>query len=63
MTKRKTTEEAEANAGMIYRTTGRIEGAPENEFTKNNTNIKVRSEKKRDLKNILSRFRSGSKNP
>ena len=62
MTKRKTTEEAEANAEMIYRATGRIKGYPEKEFTKNDTNIKVRSEKKRNLKNISSRFRSGSKN-
>ena len=52
MTKRKTTEEAEANAEMIYRATGRIKGYPEKEFTKNNPNIKVRSEKKRDRNNI-----------
>ena len=62
MTKRKTTKEAETKAETIYWATGRTKIYPEKEFTKNNPNIKVRSEKKRDLKNILSRFRSGSKN-
>ena len=62
MKKRKTTKEAEAKAETIYWETGRTKIYPEKEFTKNNTEIKVRSEKKRDRNNILSRFGSGSKN-
>ena len=62
MTKRKTTKEAEAKTETKYWATERTKTYPEKEFTKNNTDIKVRSEKKRDRNNISSRFGSGSKN-
>ena len=47
MTKRKTTEEAEAKAEMIYWATGRTKIYPEKNFAKNYAEIKARSEKKR----------------
>ena len=47
MTKRKTTEEAEVKAEMIYWATGRTKIYPEKNFTKNYAEIKARSEKKR----------------
>ena len=61
MTKRKTTKEAEAKTETKYWATERTKTYPEKEFTKNNTDIKVRSGKKRDRNNISSRFGSGSK--
>ena len=48
MTKRKTTEEAEAKAEMIYWATGRTKIYPEKNFAKNYAEIKARSEKKRE---------------
>ena len=48
MTKRKTTEEAEAKAEMIYWATGRTKIYPERNFAKNYAEIKARSEKKRE---------------
>ena len=48
MTKRKTTDEAEAKAEMIYRATGRTKIYPEKNFAKNYVEIKARSEKKRE---------------
>ena len=62
MTKRKTTDEAEAKAEMIYWATGRTKIYPEKNFAKNYAEIKARSEKKRDSNNISARFGSGSKN-
>ena len=56
MTKRKTTEEVEAKAEMIYWATGRTKIYPENIFAKNYAEIKARSEKKRDSHNISARF-------
>ena len=52
MTKRKTTDEAEAKAEMIYWATGRTKIYPEKTFAE----IKARSEKKRDSYNISARF-------
>ena len=49
MTKRKTTEEAEAKAEMIYWATGRTKIYPEKNFAKNYAEIKARSEKKREV--------------
>ena len=48
MTKRKTTEEAEAKAEMIYWATGRTKIYPEKNFAKNYAEIKARSEKTRE---------------
>ena len=48
MTKRKTTDEAEAKAEMIYWATGRTKIYPEKNFAKNYAEIKARSEKKRE---------------
>ena len=48
MTKRKTTEEAEAKAEMIYWATGRTKIYPQRNFAKNYAEIKARSEKKRE---------------
>ena len=48
MTKRKTTEEAEAKAEMIYWATGRTKIYPEKNFAKNYAEIKAKSEKKRE---------------
>ena len=48
MTKRKTTEEAEAKAEMIYWATGRTKIYPEKNFAKNYAEIKNRSEEKRE---------------
>ena len=48
MTKRKTTEEAEAKAEMIYWATGRTKIYPEKNFAKNYAEIKATSEKKRE---------------
>ena len=48
MKKRKTTEEAEAKAEMIYWATGRTKIYPEKNFAKNYTEIKARSEKTRE---------------
>ena len=48
MTKRKTTEEAESKAEMIYWATGRTKIYPEKNFAKNYAEIKARSEKKRE---------------
>ena len=48
MTKRKTAEEAEAKAEMIYWATGRTKIYPEKNFAKNYAEIKARSEKKRE---------------
>ena len=61
MTKRKTTEEAEAKAEMIYWATGRTKIYPEKNFAKNYAEIKARSEKKRERKNISTRFESNLK--
>ena len=58
MTKRKTTEEAEAKAEMIYWATGRTKIYPEKNFAKNYAEIKARSEKKRERKDISTRFES-----
>jgi hypothetical protein len=52
MTKRKTTEEADAKAEMIYWATGRTKIYPEKDFAKNYTEIKARSEKKREKQDI-----------
>ena len=62
MTKRKTTKEAEAEAETIYWATGRTKIYPEKNFAKNYTDIKARSEKKRDSNTVSSRFGSGPKN-
>ena len=48
MTKRKTTEEAEAKAEMIYWATGRSKIYPERNLAKNYAEIKARSEKTRE---------------
>ena len=48
MTKRRTTEEAEAKAEMIYWATGRTKIYPEKNFAKNYAEIKAKSEKKRE---------------
>ena len=48
MTKRKTTEEVQAKAEMIYWATGRTKIYPEKNFAKNYAEIKARSEKKRE---------------
>ena len=48
MTKRKTTEESEAKAEMIYWATGRTKIYPEKNFAKNYAEIKARSEKTRE---------------
>ena len=48
MTKRKTTDEAEAKAEMIYWATGRTKIYPEKNFAKNYAEIKARSEKTRE---------------
>ena len=48
MTKRRTTEEAEAKAEMIYWATGRTKIYPEKNFAKNYAEIKARSEKTRE---------------
>ena len=56
MTKRKTTDEAEVKAEMIYWETGRTKIYPEKNFAKNYPEIKARSEKKRDSYNISARF-------
>ena len=48
MTKRKTTDEAEAKAEMIYWATGRTKIYPEKNFAKNYAEIKARSENKRE---------------
>lgn len=56
MTKRKTTDEAEAKAEMIYSATGRTKIYPEKNYAKNYAEIKARSEKKRDSHNISARF-------
>ena len=56
MTKRKTTDEAEAKAEMIYWATGRTRIYPEKNFAKNYAEIKARSEKKRDSYGISARF-------
>tara|TARA_B100001057_G_scaffold466496_1_gene523700 strand:+ start:253 stop:441 length:189 start_codon:yes stop_codon:yes gene_type:complete len=61
MTKRKTTEEAEAKAEMVYWATGRTKIYPEKNFAKNYNAIKARSEKKRDDKNVSTRFESNSR--
>ena len=45
MKKRKTTEEAEAKAEMVYWATGRTKIYPEKNFAKNYADIKARSEK------------------
>ena len=58
MTQRKTTEEAEAMAEMIYWATGRTKIYPEKNFAKNYAEIKARSEKKRADKNMSTRFES-----
>ena len=50
MTKRKTTDEAEAKAEIIYWATGRTKIYPEKNFAKNYAEIKARSEKKREIK-------------
>ena len=52
MTKRKTTKEAEAKAEMIYWATGRTKICPEKSFEKNYNEIKARSEKKRERKDV-----------
>ena len=56
MTKRKTTNAAEAKAEMIYWATGRTKIYPEKNFAKNYAEIKVRSEKKRDSYYVSARF-------
>ena len=56
MTKRKTTEEAEVKAEVIYWATGRTKIYPEKNFAKNYAEIKATSEKKRDSYNISVRF-------
>ena len=56
MTKRKTTDEAEAKAEMIYWATGRTKIYPERNLAKNYAEIKARSEKKRASYNISARF-------
>ena len=48
MTKRKTTEEAQAKAEIIYWATGRTKIYPEKNFAKNYAEIKARSEKTRE---------------
>ena len=48
MTKRKTTDEAEAKAEIIYWATGRTKIYPEKNFAKNYAEIKARSEKTRE---------------
>ena len=48
MTKRKTTDEANAKAEMIYWATGRTKIYPEKNFAKNYAEIKARSENKRE---------------
>lgn len=53
--------EAESKAELIYWATGRTKIYPEKDFTKNYTDIKAFSEKKRDRKNISARFVPGSK--
>jgi hypothetical protein len=54
--------ETEAKAELIYWATGRTKTYPEKDFTKNYTDTRARSEKKRDRENISARFGSGSKN-
>ena len=61
MTKRKTAEEAEAKAEMIYWATGRTKTYPEKDFAKNYTEIKARSERKREREDISTRSRSNLK--
>ena len=61
MTKRKTTEESEAKAEMIYWATGKTKIYPERNFAKNYNEIKARSKKKRDDKNVSTRFESNSR--
>ena len=56
MTKKKTTDEAEAMTEMVYWATDRTKIYPEKNFAKNYAEIKVRSEKKRDSYNISARF-------
>ena len=58
MTKRKTTEEDEAKAEMIYWATGRTKIYPEKNFSKNYNKVRARSEKKRERKDASAR--SGS---
>ena len=58
MTKRKTTEEADAKAEMIYWATGRTKIYPEKNFANNYNEIRARSEKKREQKDAFTR--SGS---
>ena len=53
--------ETESKAELIYWATGRTKIYPEKDFTKNYTDIRARSEKKRDRDNISARFESGSK--
>lgn len=61
MTKRKITEEAEAKAEMIYWATGRTKIYPEKDFAKNYNEIRARSEKKRERKDVSTRSGSNLK--
>ena len=61
MTKRKTTKEPEAKAELIYWATGRTKIYPKKDFTKNYNEIRARSKKKRERKNISTRFESNLK--
>jgi hypothetical protein len=58
MTKRKTTEEVESKAEMIYWATGRTKFYPEKNFAKNYNEIRARSEEKREEKDTSSRSRT-----
>jgi len=48
--------EADAKADLIYWATGRTKIYPEKDFATNYTEIKGRSEKKRDRNNTSARF-------
>ena len=50
--------EVEAKAELIYWATGRTKIYPEKDFAKNYNEIRARSEKKRERKNISTRFES-----
>ena len=54
--KKRKVSEAEAKAELIYWATGRTNVYPKKDFTKNYNEIKARSEKKREMKNISTRF-------
>jgi hypothetical protein len=62
MTQRKTTEEADAKAEIIYWATGRTKIYPEKDFAKNYAEIKEKSKQKRERQGVFARFGTNLKN-